>query len=69
MPPKKGGKKKKEPELQEPEHDGSWEKVRVFATDTFPLGSSCRRPCGAKFTVTSVLVQTLHSATSGSIGC
>ena len=27
MPPKKGGKKKKEPELQEPEHDGSWEKV------------------------------------------
>ena len=27
MPPKKGGKKKKESEPQEPEHDASWERV------------------------------------------
>lgn len=29
MPPKKAGSKKKEVELQEPEHDPSWERVML----------------------------------------
>lgn len=59
MPPKKGSKKKKEPELQEPEHDGSWEKVHraLSSTQTLcSLGGSDWLRHGAKSTVTSVLV-------------
>ena len=33
MPPKKGGKKKKESEPQEPEHDASWERVILIQSD------------------------------------
>lgn len=60
MPPKKGSKKKKDPELQEPEHDGSWEKVcRALESRQiccFLDGSDCRR-CG---TVDIVLASKLQ---------